>query len=97
MRVISRKALQKCYEKHPDSKQQLLAWHKTALKAKWSCFNDIQKDVKNSRSIPNNRIIVNIKHNSYRLVAEVNYHQRALYIRFVGTHAEYDRIDAKTI
>ena len=97
MRVIAKKILREFWEKHNDCEQQLKSWFQEAEKANWITSNHIQNEYPNSRIIENNRVVFNIKGNNYRLIIKVNYKYGMIWIRFVGTHAEYDKIDPKTI
>jgi len=82
---------------HADSYQQLLTWYRDTESAQWKSPNDIKKIYPSASILQGNRIVFNIKGNSYRLVVKINYDYGIIYIRFIGTHAEYDRIDASTI
>ena len=97
MRIISRKTLKEFWEKHPDAKQPLLAWHADVKHAIWRFPSDIKKDYPHASFLANNRVVFNIKGNTYRLVAAVQYDFAIVYIRFVGTHRQYDRIDAAIV
>jgi mRNA interferase HigB len=97
MRVISRKCLREFWEKHPDARQSLQAWLTDIHPAEWKSPSEIKDVYRNASFLANNRVVFNIKGNSYRLVVVIQYTHGILYIRFVGTHGEYDRIDATTI
>ena len=97
MRIISKKILREFCEVHSDAEQSLKAWHAKVKLAKWKTSSDIKNDYRNASFVANNRVIFNIKGNIYRLVAAVNYDFGIIYIRFVGSHKEYDKIDATTI
>lgn len=97
MRIISRKALRVCWEKYPDVETPLKAWYRTAKAANWSTPADIKAQYRTASFVGNDRVVFNIAGNKYRLIVAVNYAYQALYIRFVGTHRQYDRIDAKEI
>jgi mRNA interferase HigB len=97
MRVISFKTLREFYLEHPDSKQPLRAWFKEAERASWSSPQQIKKLYASASIVPDNRVVFNIKGNSYRLVVKFNYKYGWAWIRFIGTHAAYDRIDVTTI
>jgi mRNA interferase HigB len=94
MRIISRKKLKEFWERHPDVRQQLQAWYDDAKHANWKSPSDIKNIYRNASFIANDRIVFNLKGNSYRLVVAVRYEYSIVFIRFVGTHQEYDRIDA---
>lgn len=97
MRIISIKPLREFWKSHTDAKGALQTWYKTVQKEDWSCFEDIKKRFGSADVISGNRAIFNIKGNHYRIVAKIHYNTGILYIRFVGTHEEYDKINAETI
>ena len=97
MRIISKKILREFWGRHTDSEQQLKAWHAKTKRAEWENTIAVKNDYRNASFVGNNRVIFNIKGNTYRLVAEINYQFKIVYIRFVGDHKEYDKIDATTI
>lgn len=97
MRIISRRTLREFWEGYPDAEQPLRAWHANVKKADWQTPTDVKLDYRNASFVANNRVVFNIKGNHYRLVVAVNYSYSIIYIRFVGTHKEYDQIDAATI
>ncbi len=97
MRIIAKKILRNFWEVHPTSEQQLKAWYQETSKAEWSNPNDIKKEYPVASILPNNRIVFNIKGNHFRLIVKINYEYKIIWIRFIGTHAEYDKINAKTI
>lgn len=80
-----------------DSEQQLKAWYQEAKKSRWRSPNDIKNKYKSASIVANNRVVFNICGNKYRLVVKVNYEAQWVFIRFVGTHKEYDKIDVTTI
>ena len=97
MRVIAKKALREFWNKYPDCEQQLKDWHQEADEAIWTGPRDIKQDFPTASFLANNRIVFNIKGNHYRLIVKVNYSYKMVWIRFIGTHAQYDRIDASNI
>ena len=97
MRIISRKRLREFWEKHTDAQQALQAWYADVKQADWQTPADIKNVYRNASIVANNRAIFNIKGNKYRLIVVVQYQYGIVYIRFVGTHQEYDKIDAATI
>jgi mRNA interferase HigB len=97
LRVIARKTLRDFWEKHPDSEQQLKAWYQEAENAQWKGPHDIKKDYPSASILEDNRVVFNIRGNHYRLIARINYAYGMVWIRFVGTHAQYDKIDATKI
>lgn len=97
MRIISKKPLREFWERYADTVVPLHDWHKAAKREEWDSPGTLIANHPNARIIGNNRAVFNIKGNRYRLVVRVNYQYRIVYIRFIGTHAEYDRIDAERI
>ncbi|MEW6667007.1 MAG: type II toxin-antitoxin system HigB family toxin [Thermodesulfobacteriota bacterium] len=97
MRIISRKRLREFWEQHPDARQALQAWHDDARHATWKKPADIKAVYRNASFIEKNRVVFNIKGNAYRLVAAIKYDRGIVFIRFIGTHQQYDRIDAATV
>ena len=97
MRIISRKTLRKFWERHPDTRQSLQAWYADVKHATWKAPTDIKTIYRNASFVANNRVVFNIKGNKYRLVVAIQYEYGIVYIRFIGSHQEYDRIDAGTI
>jgi len=97
MRVIAKRTLREFWEKRGDCEQQLKAWYHEAERARWRSPNDVLKDYPTASILGQNRMCFNIKENKYRLIVKVNFHYAVMWIRFVGTHAEYDKIDANNI
>jgi mRNA interferase HigB len=99
MRIISRKALREFWKQrqYADSEQPLRAWFREASKADWASPSAIKAMYRSASIVGNNRVVFNIAGNKYRLVVKVNYPYRVVYIRFVGTHRQYDEIDATEI
>lgn len=97
MRIISRRMLREFWERHPDSCMPLQAWFHDVEQAVWNGPADIKAVYRNASFLANNRVVFNIKGNKYRLVVIVIYKHGVVYIRFVGTHGEYEKIDAATI
>ena len=97
MRVIAKKILREFWQKHVDCGQQLKAWFKEASKAKWKNTKDIKKEYSTASFPAGNRVIFNIRGNQYRLIVKINYDYQMVWIRFIGTRAEYDKIDATKI
>jgi mRNA interferase HigB len=94
MRIISRKWLVEFWQIHPDAEQPLRAWYVEAKKASWRSPTEIKSTYRNASLLANNRVVFNIKGNDYRLIVIIEYKQNKIFIRFIGTHQEYDRIDA---
>ena len=97
MRVIGKKTLRDFWNKHPDCEQQLKAWYQEAEEAKWKNPAEIKKEYPSASILEDNRIVFNIKGNHYRLIVRINYSYGMVWIRFIGTHAQYDKIDATNI
>ena len=97
MRVIAVSTLRLFWQKHPDAEQSLRAWFDEVFKADWSLPSDIKAHYRSASILKNRRVVFNIKGNDYRLIAAVAYRLGVVYIKFVGTHAEYDMIDAETV
>lgn len=97
MRIISKNILREFWATHTDSEHPLRAWHAKTKSANWKTSSDVKNDYRSASFVANNRVIFNIKGNKYRIVVEVNYDYQIIYIRFVGTHSEYDKIDATII
>lgn len=96
-RIIAKSTLREFWEKHADAEQYLKTWYDTAKNSKWNSPNDIKKAYVNASILKNNRVVFNIKGNTYRLIVKFNYERQWAFIRFIGTHTEYDKIDADKI
>ncbi len=97
MRIIAKRALREFWEEHPDAEEPLLAWYREIEKEDWDTPAKIKEKYRSASIIGGNRVVFNIKGNDYRLVVKINYPYRVVYIRFMGTHAEYDEIDAEEV
>jgi len=97
MRVVTPKRLTEYSNKNPQARIPLLHWYEIVKKANWSSLNDIKKDFNAVDYVGNNRYVFNIKGNDYRLITIIIFVSNKVYIRFISTHAEYDKIDAKSI
>ena len=97
MRVIAKKTLRDFWSRYPDSEQQLKAWFQEADKAVWKSPGQIKRSYISASILPGNRVVFNIKGNHYRLIVKINYDYQIAWIRFIGTHAQYDKIDATKI
>ncbi|MGH8118885.1 MAG: type II toxin-antitoxin system HigB family toxin [Rhodanobacteraceae bacterium] len=82
---------------HPDAEQPLKAWHDEARHARWTKPSDVKMRYASASFVGRNRVVFNIEGNDYRLIVAVAWRFQSVYIKFVGTHAEYDRIDAATV
>jgi mRNA interferase HigB len=97
MRIITLKTLRLFWEQHPDAQQALQAWYRDAKRATWHTPADIKNVYRNASIVGNNRVVFNIRGNQYRLVVAINYPHGIVYIRFIGSHDDYNTIDATTI
>ena len=97
MRIIARSTLREYWQKHPDTEQPLKAWFDDTSRANWKTPSDIKDNYANASIIANNRVIFNIKGNNHRLIVHIRYDISIVFIRFIGTHQEYDKIDATTV
>lgn len=97
MRIIALGTLRDFWKTHPPAESPLRSWYALASRADWGAPADIKAAYRNASFIANNRVVFNIKGNDYRLVVAVHYNRGMMFVRFVGTHREYDRIDATSI
>lgn len=97
MRIIRKKPIIEFYKKYNQSEQPLKSWLEEAKKASWKTPQDIKDDYKKVSFLSDNRVVFDIKGNHFRLVVKINYNCGVVYIKFLGTHAEYDKIDAETV
>jgi mRNA interferase HigB len=100
MRVIALSTLRAFWEANPgyaDSREPVQAWYRHVVDADWTTPADVKVDFRNASILKDGRVVFNIAGNKYRLVVWINYAYRVVYVRFIGTHAQYDRIDAQTI
>ncbi len=96
MRVIAKSTLRKFWRRYPDAEGPLLAWFREAEKEDWDSPAKVKQKYR-SASFVGDRVVFNIKGNSYRLVVRINYAFRVVLVRFVGTHKQYDAIDVKEV
>jgi len=96
-RIIAKKTLRDYWGKHSDCEQYLKTWYETAKNAEWLTPNEIKRTYANASILKNNRVVFNISENSHRLIVKFNYERQWAFIRFIGTHKEYDKINAETI
>jgi len=99
MRVISKKTLREFYENpnFQDSEGAIEAWHSEVIKANWSNPNEIKAQYKNASVIGDNKIVFNICGNKYRLIVKINYPAKIVFIKFIGTHKQYDKIKVEDL
>ncbi len=96
-RIVAKRTLREFWEKHAESEQYLKTWYDTAKNSNWKTPNDVKNSYANASILKNERIIFNIKGNDYRLIAKFNFQKGWIFIRFIGTHSEYDKINADTV
>ncbi|MGI0494636.1 type II toxin-antitoxin system HigB family toxin [Alkalinema pantanalense CENA528] len=97
MRIIARSTLRDYWENHSDIEDALKTWYYDASRADWQSPADVKEAYRNASIIANNRVVFNIKGNKYRLIVAIRYDIGIIFIRFIGTHTEYDQVDAETI
>lgn len=97
MRIIAKSTLRKFWRRHPNAEKPLLAWYRQVERAAWSNSAELKSQYANASIINKEKVVFNIRGNTFRLVAEINYAAGVVYIRFVGTHDEYDAVDARTV
>jgi mRNA interferase HigB len=97
VRVYSRSTLRRFWARHPDAEQPLRAWFAEARKARWTSPSDIKALHRSASFVGDDRVVFNIGGNRYRLVVALSYRRGSIFVRFVGTHAAYDRIDAEKV
>jgi len=99
MRIISKKTLKDFYEqsKYSDSKSALEAWHKEVLKLEWNNPNQIKEMYRSASIIGDEKVVFNIAGNKYRLIVSINYDAHIVFIKFIGTHKQYDKVNIKEL
>jgi mRNA interferase HigB len=97
MRVIAKRTLREFWHSHPDARGPLEAWHREATKADWRSPQEIKAQYRNASILKGKRVVFNIGGNKYRLVVKINYDYAIAYVRFVGTHSEYDGVNVEQI
>ena len=97
MRVVAKRTLREFWEKHADCEQSLKAWYREAERANWQNMNQLKAEYPSASILQDSRIVFNIKGNHYRLIVKINFDYQICWIRFIGTHAEYDKIDANKV
>jgi mRNA interferase HigB len=96
-RIFAKSTLREYWENHADSEQYLKTWFNTTMSSNWKGPNDVKQTYASASILKNGRIVFNIKGNSYRLVVRFNYEKQWAFIKFIGTHSEYDKINADEI
>lgn len=97
MRIIAKRTLRTFWKRHPKAKGPLEAWHQEVARADWAAPSALKAQFRSASVLQDNRVVFNMAGNQYRLIVKINYPYRIVYIRFIGTHADYDAIDATTI
>src|ERR1035437_6860070 len=99
MRIIAFRTLREFWEKveYADSESSLRSWYREAKNADWENANELKQQYKNASIVGEGKVVFNIKGNTYRLVVSIDYVYQVIFIRFIGTHKQYNKIDAKTI
>lgn len=97
MRVIAKKTIKNFWINYSDCEQQLKTWYQEATDSNWKSPADIKRLYPSASILADNRVVFNIKGNTYRIVVRINYDYSIIWIRFIGTHAQYDKIDATQI
>ena len=97
MRIIAKRTLREFWEKYPDAEEALRTWYRESSRGRWHDPNHLKTYFGHARILGANRVIFNICGNKYRLITEINYKRGWLFIRFIGTHSAYDKIDPKKI
>ncbi|MCE6987960.1 type II toxin-antitoxin system HigB family toxin [Dyadobacter sp. CY323] len=97
MVILSKRIINAFSETEPRSTDALLNWYKHSKAADWSNFAEVKRTFASVDSVGNDRYVFNIKGNDYRLIAKIHFNVRTIYIVFIGTHAEYDKVNASTV
>lgn len=97
MRLVAIGTLREFWRIHPDSKEQLQAWYKLLKSAAWKSPNDVKRQFRSASIIGGNRVVFNIAGNKYRLIVKIHYNTGIVYVRFIGTHREYDAVSAEEV
>ena len=97
MRVFAKKILREFWKKHNDSEEQLKTWYKEVSKTNWQTPANIKSEYAKASILKNGRAVFNIRGNKYRLIIDINYKRQWCFVRFIGTHKDYDKVDAEKI
>lgn len=97
MRVIAKRTLRMFWEKCEDAKEPLEAWHHEVVKRAWKTPNEVKQQFRNASILKDGRAVFNIAGNKYRLVVAIDYVRQVVFVKFIGTHAQYDQINAETV
>ena len=96
-RIFAKSTLREFWERYHDSEQYLKTWYDTAMNSDWKSPNDIKQTYSTASILKNGRVVFNIKGNTYRLIVKFNFEKQWAFVRFIGTHSEYDKVDADII
>ncbi len=96
-RIFAKSTIREFWENHPDAEQHLKTWYDTVMTSDWKNPNDVKQTYANASILKNNRAVFNIKGNNYRLIVKFNFEKQWVFIKFIGTHLDYDKIDANNI
>jgi mRNA interferase HigB len=97
VRIIAKRTLRTFWKRHPKAKGPLEAWHQEVARADWATPSDVNAQFRSASMLQGNRVAFNIAGNHYRLIVKINYPYRVIYIRFIGSHTDYDTINVTTI
>jgi len=97
VRVVKRKTLVDFYSKHKETKNQLDVWYYEAKNSNWNNPVEVKEKYGTASIVGDNKVVFNIKGNKYRLVTKINYQMKIVYIKFIGTHKEYDKINVEEL
>ncbi len=97
MRILAKRPLREFWKKHPDAERPLETWYNEVKRETWDTPHDLKAKYPKARLIGNRRVIFDIGHNQFRLIVRINYQYHQVYIRFIGTHPEYDLIDPNEV
>ncbi len=97
MRIIAKRTLREYWERNPETRASLASWYTITLAADWETPSRLKEQFKNASILKDSRVVFNIKGNDYRLVVKINYPYRVVYVRYIGTHKEYDNINAEEV
>jgi mRNA interferase HigB len=97
VRIIAKRTLREFWERHPRARGPLEAWHQEVAQAGWAGPSNVKAQFRSASVLQDNRVVFNIAGNQYRLVVKINYSYRIVYVRFIGTHKDYDQIDVNTV
>ena len=97
MRIIAKRTLREFWKRHPNAEEPLLAWYREVEQEDWDTPAKVKAKYRSASIVAGNRMVFNIKGNDHRLVVKINYEYRVVYVRFLGTHAEYDAVDVEEV